>query len=102
MSPFDDIAIVSSFDYMDGAMAAIRTTRELGLEIRRARSARGWSQAELAAMARVGRPWLSEVERGKPTAEVGRILAVLDALGLAMDLVPAPGPSGPVDLDEIW
>lgn len=79
----------------------IRTSRELGLELRRARSDRGWSQAELAKRAGVSRPWLSEVEGGKPKAESGRILAVLDALDLAITFVAAPGHSGSVDLDQI-
>jgi len=37
---------------------------------------------------------LSELERGKRTAELGRALAVLSALGLAMTFVPAPGAEG--------
>ena len=40
----------------------------------------------LAAKARVGRQWLSELETGKQTAEVGRVLWVLDALDLNVTL----------------
>lgn len=87
---------------MERAPAA-RTTRELGGAIRQARRTTGMSQAELAAAAGVGRPWLSSVERGKRTAEIGLILQVVDALGLAVTLTERVPPSstGPVDLDKI-
>jgi len=61
-----------------------------GSAVRRARNDRGLSQTELAAMAGVGRPWLSELETGKRTAELGRALSVLSALDLAITLVPSP------------
>ena len=60
----------------------VRTSRDLGAAIRRARHDSGLSQAELATRAGVGRPWLSEMESGKRTAEIGRILLVVSALGL--------------------
>lgn len=81
-------------------MRPIRNPRELGLAIRRARADRGWTQGELADRADVGRPWLSELEGGKRTAQIGRVLSVLDALELVVDLVPTPTRHGGVDLDE--
>ena len=84
-------------------MRPLQTSRDLGVAIRRARLDRGLSQAELAARAGVGRPWLSEAENGKRTAEIGRILLVLSALDLAVTLVatPAPGDVGIVDIDAL-
>jgi HTH-type transcriptional regulator / antitoxin HipB len=82
-------------------MRPIRTPSELGLAVRRARDDRGWTQAELASRARVGRPWLSELEAGKRTAELGRVLSVLDALGLAITLTGAPTTPGRIDLDDL-
>ncbi|MCY3806264.1 MAG: helix-turn-helix domain-containing protein [bacterium] len=81
----------------------MQTSRDLGAAIRRARQDRGLSQAELAARAGVGRPWLSEVERGKRTAEVGRVLLVVCALDLAVALVDAPEPADGrgVDIDAL-
>ena len=83
-------------------MRPIQTSRAFGSAVRRARKDRGLSQVELAARARVGRPWLSELETGKRTAELGRALSVLNALDLAVTFVPALGPDGPhVDLRQI-
>jgi transcriptional regulator with XRE-family HTH domain len=61
------------------------------------------SQAELADRAGVSRKWIYEFEAGKPAAELGLLLRVLDELGLAMDLVPRPTPDveGAVDLDAL-
>jgi HTH-type transcriptional regulator/antitoxin HipB len=77
------------------------TPREIGLVIRRARRDKGWSQAELADRAGVGRPWLSELERGKPNAQVGRIMAVIRALGMTVEIVPARESPREALLDEI-
>ena len=84
-------------------MRPLRTSRDLGAAIRGARQDRGLSQAELAARAGVGRPWLSEVEGGKRTAEIGRILLVVNALDLTMALLPAPEPGDGrgVDIDSL-
>jgi len=80
----------------------IQTSKAFGSAIRRARKHQGLSQVELAARAGVGRPWLSELETGKRTAELGRALSVLSALGLAVTFVPVPGPDGStVDLSQI-
>lgn len=82
----------------------VRTVRELGASIRSSRSARHLSQTDLAERAGVSRKWVSELERGKSTVEVGRVLQVLDALDLDVRLVPRPEPEpggdGRVDLDD--
>ncbi len=83
-------------------MRPIQTSRAFGSAVRRARKERGLSQVELAARAGVGRPWLSELETGKRTAELGRALSVLSALDLAVTFVPVAGPDeSAVDLGQI-
>jgi len=44
------------------------------------------SQAQLAAHAGVSRKWVYEFEAGKPSAELGLILRVLEALGLELEI----------------
>lgn len=56
----------------------------------------GLRQDQLAAAAGVGLRFLVELERGKPTIQLGRTLAVLAAVGLDLQLIarlPAPNPA---------
>lgn len=61
----------------------------LGRLIQNRREAVGLTQAELAGYANVGRRFLLEVEAGKPTAQIGKVMSVLTALGLRVQ-VSAP------------
>ncbi|MGL4239693.1 MAG: helix-turn-helix transcriptional regulator [Beijerinckiaceae bacterium] len=54
----------------------------IALAVRKAREASGKSQADFAALAGVGRRFLSELENGKPTLEIGKVLQVLSAAGI--------------------
>ena len=66
----------------------------IGQAVRRARKAMGLRQPELAAAAGVGLRFLVELERGKPTAQLGLTLMVLQAVGLDLKVV-GPGVDGP-------
>lgn len=85
----------------------VSTPRELGLRVRERRHDLRLSQQALADHAGVGRPWLVAVERGHPRAELGKLLAVLAELGLAIDLsvptgvLPEKQPEV-VDLDGLF
>jgi HTH-type transcriptional regulator / antitoxin HipB len=72
----------------------IADVRQIGDAIRKKRRAIGMRQAELAALSGVGPRFLSELENGKPTAEIGRVLRVLQRLGLDLWLRPR-APDGP-------
>jgi y4mF family transcriptional regulator len=67
-------------------------SKELGAFIRATRVAQSLRQDQLAAAAGVGLRFLIELERGKPTAQIGKALAVLDALGCRIDITPPPPP----------
>lgn len=54
----------------------------LGLAIRERRKELGLNQTELADVARTSLRLVSELERGKATAQLGGVLRVLAALGL--------------------
>ena len=58
----------------------------LGKAIRRRRKSMGLTQLDAAGLCGVGERFLSELERGKPTAELGKVLQVLDRLGLRLEL----------------
>jgi y4mF family transcriptional regulator len=77
------------------------TPKDLGLYLRDQRNDLGLTQAQLCAAAAVSRRWLSDLESGKPTAEIGLIFRVLHALGVTLDASPtAPAPDG-FDLDDV-
>jgi len=62
------------------------TSTDIGTTIRAARKAQGLRQDELAAAANVGVRFLIELEGGKETAQLGKTLAVLAALGINVAL----------------
>jgi y4mF family transcriptional regulator len=64
------------------------TPSDLATAIKSARRALKLRQAELAAAAGVGVRFLVELEAGKPTVQLDKTLAVLDALGLDCLIVP--------------
>ena len=62
----------------------IRSIRDVAASVHGRRKDLAMSQAELAAKAGVSRKWIYEFEAGKPTAEFGRLLRVIEALGLEL------------------
>lgn len=68
----------------------VRNVEELGAIIRKRRRELDWDQRYLAERAHVSRQWVVEVEAGKHRAEIGRLLRILDALDLQMDVAPGP------------
>ena len=60
----------------------------LGAAIRDKRKSMGVRQDELAGMSGVGVRFLSELERGKVTCEMGKALQVLERLGLELWVTP--------------
>ncbi len=70
------------------------TPTDIGTTIRTERKAQGLRQDELAAAANVGVRFLIELEAGKDTAQLGKTLAVLAALGMKLSLKTndEPGP----------
>ncbi|WP_455136617.1 helix-turn-helix domain-containing protein [Thermophilibacter sp.] len=63
-------------------MTRIYDTSDLGTLIAAERKRRGYTQAELADFSGVGVTYLSHLENGKETAEIGKALTVLATLGL--------------------
>lgn len=69
------------------------TPKQIGLKIRELRKSQGLRQNQLAGAAGVGLRFLIELEAGKETAQLGKTLAVLNALGCKIELV-GPGREG--------
>lgn len=56
----------------------------LGKTIREERIRQGLTQDELAQLSGVGINFVSQVERGKPTAETGKVFSLLRMLGITV------------------
>jgi len=65
----------------------VRTMKELGAFIRTARKSKGLRQYDLTGVMNAGNRLLGDIERGKETAHVGRVLNVLALLGYDIVLV---------------
>ena len=72
----------------DTAYGKISTPEELGGIIRRKRKETGVRQEIAAGMAGVGTKFLSQLENGKETAELGKTLHVLRKMGLEVYIFP--------------
>lgn len=59
---------------------------DIGRRIRAVRRAQGLRQDEVAALSGVGARFVSNLENGKATAELGRTLRVLRVLGIELHL----------------
>lgn len=66
----------------------LRTPTQLGATLRAQRKAQGLTLEQLSGLSGLGMRFLSELERGKATAELGKTLEVARLLGLDCFLVP--------------
>jgi len=63
-------------------------SKRIGELIKTVRKEQGFTQAEAAGYLNVGIRFLSELENGKPTAQLGKVLQVLEGLGYETVLIP--------------
>ncbi|MFH1924268.1 MAG: helix-turn-helix domain-containing protein [Planctomycetota bacterium] len=73
----------------------IASVKQLGALIRSQRKKAGVLQADAADLTGVGTRFLSELERGKESAEVGKVLSVIHRLGLEVWVLPRGGGGRP-------
>jgi len=67
-----------------------QSAAEIGRIVATARRHRGLTQTQLARALGITQNWISEIERGKDTAQVGKILRVLSFLGVRLEVGEAP------------
>jgi len=73
----------------EGTPFRIYTAASLGAAIKHYREEAGLSQADLAARSGLNRTYLSDLERGKETEQLRRLLHVLRQLGVRMSVQKA-------------
>lgn len=71
------------------------TTEQIGNLVRDTRKAMGVTQTDLSLTSGTGQRFISDLENGKPTCQLSKVLTVLQTLGIQIDL------QSPVDLDAI-
>jgi y4mF family transcriptional regulator len=72
---------------MDGE--AVRyTVHEIGQMIRESRKRLGVTQKDLALTSGTGLRFIIELEKGKQTCQIGKVLTVLQTLGIRIALTP--------------
>jgi len=70
------------------------TTEEIGQTIKTTRKGMGLTQRALAVASGTGLRFIIELEKGKPTCQLGKVLTVFEALGITLKAtLPAGNPS---------
>jgi y4mF family transcriptional regulator len=62
------------------------TVQEIGKCIRGERKAQGLTQRELAMAANTATRFISDLENGKPTCQIDKVLQVIVCLGIRVEL----------------
>jgi len=66
---------------------------QIGNLIRQTRKQMRVTQRDLALTSGTGIRFVIDLEKGKPTCEIGKALTVLNTLGIRMTLTPPPAPA---------
>lgn len=64
------------------------TPAQLGEEIKRVRKQLKVTQKDIALTSGTGLRFIIELEQGKPTCQLGKVLSVLNTLGIYLQLKP--------------
>ena len=67
-------------------MPRIYKTVDIGLIVRKKRTELGMNQSQLANISGSGTRFISELENGKPTMQIGKVLDILHMLGLDISI----------------
>lgn len=66
--------------------AIVRSASDIGALVRRKRKEDGLTLADAAGLCNVNYRFLSDLENGKATAQLGKVLQVLHCLGIEIEL----------------
>ena len=70
------------------------TPEQLGKIVRRTRKEMGVTQADLALTSGTGLRFIGELENGKTTCQIGKVLSVMQTLGIRLEVIPPHSPGG--------
>ena len=64
----------------------IKTAQDIAILIKTERKKQNLTQTELAGLCNVGLRFFVDVEAGKETCQIGKVLKVLDVLGINLEI----------------
>ena len=64
----------------------IKNIKDIALKIRNERKKQNLTQTQLAGLCNVGLRFIVDLEAGKETCQIGKVLLVLDILGLDLTM----------------
>ena len=67
------------------------TTEQIGKIIRDTRKQLGVTQKDLALTSGTGLRFIIDLEKGKPTCQIGKALTVMQTLGIKLDIMSPKG-----------
>lgn len=69
---------------------SVQSVSDIGQAIRATRISQNLDQLTAAQLSNTGQSFLSHLENGKETAQIGKVLQVLTSLGIAVELTLPP------------
>jgi len=67
------------------------TPEHIGDVVKRTRKSLGVTQKNVALTSGTGLRFIIDLEKGKPTCQLGKVLTVLHTLGIKLELIPPAG-----------
>ena len=67
------------------------TPEQIGNIVRKTRKKLGVTQKDLALTSGTGLRFIIDLEKGKPTCQIGKALTVLQTLGIKLEITPPNG-----------
>lgn len=64
----------------------IKTAQDIAILIKTERKKQNLTQTELAGLCNVGLRFIVDIEAGKETCQIGKVLKVLDVLGINLEI----------------
>ena len=74
---------ISNFEDLDQPVV-LRTATDIGRVVRAQRQSQGLRQIDLAGIGNTGNRLIVDIEKGKPTVQLQKVLDVLELLGLEL------------------
>lgn len=64
----------------------IKSAQDIGKIVKETRKKQNFTQVQLAQLSNVGTRFLSDLENGKPTCEIDKVIKVLANLGIKLEV----------------